>query len=179
MVLLNSSEIVPVDLPAISLLDVRTGASVFLHENSNILVLAVICNHCPYVLHIKSCMQEVLNAYANAKDIDVIAVSGNDPELYPEDSPDKMKIFSKDFNFPYLYDAEQAFLRAIGAVCTPEFYIYKKGKLHYHGRFDDSSPGNNNIVTGADLQNAITTIMGGKSVLRAFSSQGCSIKWKA
>jgi hypothetical protein len=174
MALLESKQIEAIRIPQISLIDVRSGSDY--HVVGDLTIIAVICNHCPYVLHIKSVMQEVLNS-ALTKGFEVVAISGNDVRHYPEDAPDKMKLFSDGFEFPYLYDEKQLFLKALQAVCTPEFYIFRKQVLVYHGRFDSASPGNSVVVTGCDLKQAIIDILHNKQISLQLPSIGCSIKW--
>lgn len=163
-------------MPAASLFDV--GAREY-HKllDAEVLVIAIICNHCPYVLHIKERMIEVLNSMVN-QGSSVYAISGNDPLKYPEDAPDFMRTFAMKFNFRYLFDEDQSFLKAIGAECTPEFYIFKFGRLFYHGRFDSSSPGNSEPVTGIELLEAYNDLSQYQFARQQLPSQGCSIKWR-
>lgn len=142
-----------------------------------VVIIAVICNHCPFVLHIKSKMTECLNAYAGQGHA-VYAISGNDPQQYPEDAPDKMRAFAENFKFKYLFDESQEFLRALQAECTPEFYIFKAGNLFYHGRFDGAAPSNSEQVTGIDLAVAVADLSKYDIARQQVVSQGCSIKWR-
>ena len=161
-------------LPNIKLYDPRQDLNIEIE--GEVVIIAVICNHCPYVLHIKQVMTNVLND-AIAQGFAVYAISGNDPKAYPADAPEHMVGFGKDFAFPYLYDAKQGFLQAIAAECTPEFYIFKDKKLKYHGRFDGSSPGNGQPVTGIELVKAIAAVANEELPQCQLPSQGCSIKW--
>ncbi len=146
------------------------------------LIVAFICNHCPYVVHIKSAFAEFAEIYQK-KGIAVVAISSNDAETYPMDSPEKMSIDSKRYNysFPYLYDETQGVAQAFGAQCTPEFYLFdSENRLVYRGQFDSSRPGNGVDVTGSDLRAAVEAVLAGEVVSsHQKPSIGCSIKWKA
>ncbi|MBT4695813.1 MAG: thioredoxin family protein [Alphaproteobacteria bacterium] len=144
-------------------------------------IFAFICNHCPYVIHIKEKMSELLNnAYRN--DFSVFAINSNDMESYPLDNKEMMKNDIKKFNyeFPYLIDEDQSVAKSFQAMCTPEFYIFDNNKdLIYRGRFDKSSPGNNELTDGSDLQMAIQSIKRGERIIKQqYPSMGCNIKWK-
>ena len=144
-------------------------------------IFAFICNHCPYVINIKEKMSELLNnAYRN--DFSVFAINSNDMESYPLDNKEMMKNDIKKFNyeFPYLIDEDQSVAKSFQAMCTPEFYIFSNNKdLIYRGRFDKSSPGNNELTDGSDLQMAIQSIKRGERIIKQqYPSMGCNIKWK-
>ena len=144
-------------------------------------IFAFICNHCQYVIHIKEKMSELLNnAYRN--DFSVFAINSNDMESYPLDNKEMMKNDIKKFNyeFPYLIDEDQSVAKSFQAMCTPEFYIFGNNKdLIYRGRFDKSSPGNNELTDGSDLQMAIQSIKRGERIIKQqYPSMGCNIKWK-
>ena len=144
-------------------------------------IFAFICNHCPYVIHIKEKMSELLNnAYRN--DFSVFAINSNDMESYPLDNKEMMKNDIKKFNyeFPYLIDEDQSVAKSFQAMCPPEFYIFGNNKdLIYRGRFDKSSPGNNELTDGSDLQMAIRSIKRGERIIKQqYPSMGCNIKWK-
>lgn len=144
-------------------------------------VVMFICNHCPYVIHIIDKLVEVGAEY-KLKGISFIAISSNDVENYPEDSPEKMRELAKekDFPFPYLYDDTQEVAKAYKAACTPDLYVFDKDlKLVYRGQFDSSRPGNDIPPSGEDLTNALDNILEGKEVSRDQApSIGCNIKWK-
>lgn len=165
----------PIDIINRRLLDTKLDNLVELKLN-DILIIAVICNHCPFVLNLKNKLSLVLNKFYHSG-FNVYAISGNDPLQYPEDSPEFMREFAKDFDFPYLYDESQEFLKSLQAECTPEFYVFKDRKLKYHGRFDDSTPSNGLEVTGKDLIAAVKNIALDLEVSQ-FQAVGCSIKWR-
>ena len=144
-------------------------------------IFAFICNHCPYVIHIKEKMSEILNnAYRN--DFSVFAINSNDMDNYPSDNKEMMKNDIKKFNynFPYLIDEDQSIAKSFRAMCTPEFYIFDNRKvLVYRGRFDKSSPGNNEITDGSELLEVISALNQGKKITNEqYPSMGCNIKWK-
>nr|XP_023895283.1 uncharacterized protein LOC112007205 isoform X2 [Quercus suber] len=143
-----------------------------------------ICNHCPFVKHLKKDIVKLTNFYMK-KGLAVVAISSNSVATHPQDGPQFMAEEAKLFNypFPYLYDESQDVARDFGAVCTPEFFLFKKDgrrpfELAYHGQFDDSRPSNNVPVNGRDLSLAIDCVLSGQLVPSVQKpSVGCSIKW--
>jgi len=144
-------------------------------------VIMFICNHCPFVIHVNSELVKMANEYQQ-KGINFIAISANDVENYPQDSPELMKQLAKDENypFPYLYDETQEVAKAYDAACTPDFYVFDKDlKAVYHGQLDNSRPGNGKPVTGIDLRNSLDNLLENKPTLENQKpSMGCGIKWK-
>lgn len=144
-------------------------------------VIAFICNHCPFVKHLKkefsTFAQDVL-----AQNIHTIAINSNDVEKYPDDSLEKMKEDKEMFHyaFPYLLDESQEVAKLYRAACTPDFYLFDANKtLVYRGQFDASRPENGIPVTGEDLRQAITHLLAGNPPLtQQRPSIGCNIKWK-
>jgi peroxiredoxin len=171
------------EAPPFSLPDVVSGEAVSLDDYAGraALVVVFICNHCPYVKHIKEGLAAFGRDYAD-KDVGVVAISSNNPSTHPQDHPDRMREDAERFGyaFPYLFDETQEVARAYRAVCTPEFYVFDRGrKLVYHGQFDDSRPGNDVPVTGADLRAAVDALLAGRPVpTDQTPSIGCNIKWK-
>jgi peroxiredoxin len=146
------------------------------------LLVAFICNHCPYVKHIRSGLAQFARDY-EARGAALVGINSNDVANYPDDSPAKMKeeVKSAAYVFPYLYDESQAVAKAYRAACTPDLYLFDKShKLVYRGQFDDSRPGNGLPVTGKDLRAALEAVLAGKPVSpNQKPSIGCNIKWKA
>ena len=182
MTLTESAQLVPGN-PARSftLPDTRTGKPVSLDEfTGQAVLLAFICNHCPYVVHLLDAFVQVTGNMA-AQGVATIAISANDAAQYPADSPDKMAELaaSRGFNFPYCHDESQAVAKAYGAVCTPDLFLFDtQHKLYYHGQFDASRPGQG-AATGADLSAAVTQLLAQQSAPQNTQpSVGCSIKWK-
>jgi peroxiredoxin len=144
-------------------------------------LVAFICNHCPYVKHIRSEFVEFAKEY-QARGVAVVAISSNDAESYPEDGPAQMAAEIKDagYTFPYLYDETQDVAKAYRAACTPDFFLFDRDRrLVYRGQFDDSRPSNGRPVTGADLRTALDAVLSGRPVSADQKpSVGCSIKWK-
>lgn len=144
------------------------------------LIVAFVCNHCPFVVHLADKFGGFATDYA-VKGIATVAISANDVEKYPADSPEKMAEFAseKGWNFPYLYDESQAVAKAYAAACTPDFYLFDSSlKLVYAGQFDDSRPGRGE-PTGADLSSAVDNLLGGTPTPEPwYPSSGCNIKWK-
>ena len=144
-------------------------------------LIMFICNHCPYVKHLKTELTNLAKEY-QPKGLSVIAISSNDVDNYPEDGPEFMKADARKFEypFPYLFDETQSVAHAYQAACTPDFYLFDGGlKLVYRGQFDDSRPGNDVPITGKDLRNAIEDVLKGNPVSDVQKpSVGCNIKWK-
>ncbi|XP_031504678.1 uncharacterized protein LOC116267210 isoform X1 [Nymphaea colorata] len=148
------------------------------------LLVMFLCNHCPFVKHLKKDIVKLANFYMQ-KNLAIVAISSNSVETHPQDGPKLMAEEAKLFGypFPYLYDESQDVARAFGAVCTPEFLLFKKDgrrpfELFYHGQFDDSRPGNGIPVTGRDLSLAIDCVLSGQPLSAPQKpSVGCSIKW--
>lgn len=136
----------------------------------------VICNHCPYVKAIEDRLIE-LGQYFEGKPVQIMAVSANDAENYPEDSFEKMK--EKNYPFPYLYDEGQTVAQALGAVCTPDFFLFGgDNKLAYRGRLDDNwkEP---EKAQSQELKAAMDCLLNGQMIPEPqMASMGCSIKWK-
>jgi peroxiredoxin len=145
------------------------------------LLVAFICNHCPYVKHIRSGLAEFARQY-QTKGLAMVGINSNDVDEYPEDSPELMakETAAAGYTFPYLYDATQAVAQAYHAACTPDFFLFDANQqLVYRGQFDDSRPGNNTPVTGKDLRAACDAVLAGKPVPATQKpSAGCNIKWK-
>lgn len=166
--------------PDFSLPDVVTGKTVSPADfaGSPGMLVAFICAHCPYVVHVR---EEMVRLAKDHPQVAVIAISSNDAAKYPEDGPDGLRAMAEGcgFPFPMLYDESQDVARAYTAACTPDFFLFDdERKLAYRGRLDDSTPGNGKPVTGADLRAAIDAVLAGKAPEAAAPSLGCSIKWK-
>ncbi len=144
-------------------------------------LVAFICNHCPYVKHIRSHFAQLAREY-QGKGVAIVGISSNDVKEYPEDSTEMMakEIKAIGYSFPYLYDESQEVAKAYQAACTPDFYLFDRARrLVYRGQMDDSRPGNNRPVTGADLRAALDSVLAGKRVsANQKPSVGCNIKWK-
>ncbi len=145
------------------------------------LLVAFICNHCPYVKHLRDAFAAFAVEYGE-RGLAIVAINSNDAVAYPDDSPENMRREAEaaGYTFPYLFDETQAVARAFHAACTPDFFLYDRHlKLVYRGQFDDSRPGNGVPVTGADLRAACDAVLAGKPVPEAQkASIGCNIKWK-
>lgn len=146
-----------------------------------VLVVMFICNHCPYVKHLRGALAE-FGHEAAGQGVAVVAISSNDAEAYPADSHEAMFDEARDagYNFPYLFDESQQVAQAYQAACTPDFYVFdRERKLRYRGQFDDSRPGNGVAITGTDLRQAIADVLAGKTPAeRQVPSIGCNIKWR-
>src|SRR3974390_53013 len=160
-----------------------TGKSISLKDlqGAPALVVVFMCNHCPYVKHIRSGLAQLARDYL-PRSVAVVGISSNDVTNYPADSPPKMAEEAKaaGYTFPYLYDETQAVAKAYRAACTPDLYLFDKDqRLVYRGQFDDSRPGNGVPVTGKDVRAALDAVLAGQAVSpNQKASIGCNIKWK-
>ncbi len=144
-------------------------------------LIMFICNHCPYVLHVMDELVEIGKEYL-PKGIGFVAISANDVENYPEDSPELMKLFAvnRGFPFPYLYDESQETAKAYQAACTPDYNLFDANdRCVYRGQLDGSRPQNNIPIDGRDLRDALNKVIAGKKPdENQLPSSGCNIKWK-
>jgi peroxiredoxin len=170
-------------IPAFSLPDTVSGRPV---SSDSLLgkpsVVIFICNHCPYVKHIREGLA-AFGRFCQEQGVAMVAISSNDAVAYPDDSPEKMALEAKDagYVFPYLFDESQAVARAFEAACTPDLYIYDaEGRLAYRGQFDDARPKNDAPGTGQDARAAVAALVAGqKPSAEQQPSIGCNIKWKS
>lgn len=145
------------------------------------LLVAFICNHCPYVKHIADPFAKLAAKWLD-QGVQVVGINSNDADAYPDDSPDAMvaEAAARGYTFPYLFDADQSVAEAYEAQCTPDFFLYDhEHRLVYRGQLDASRPGNKVLVTGSDVQAAIDAVFEGHTVAKQIPSMGCNIKWKA
>lgn len=169
--------------PNFELEDVISGKRIKLSETPDFTatVIMFICNHCPYVKHINTELTKLANDYIG-KGVRFIAISSNDVEHYPDDSPENMKATAEThhYPFPYLYDATQEVAKAYNAACTPDFFVFGNDlSLIYRGQLDDSRPGNNIPVTGSSIRQALDCLLHDKPInVVQKPSLGCNIKWK-
>jgi peroxiredoxin len=173
-----------VGAPDFALPDVVSGGTVRRDDfkGNKALLVMFVCTHCPYVKHVERGLA-ALGVDYEEKAVAIVAISSNDANNYPDDSPAGLKkqAETRGFVFPYLYDESQSVAKAYHAACTPDFFLFDANfKLVYRGQFDSSRPGNGVPVTGQDLRAAIDTVLAGKPVPKEQRpSIGCNIKWKA
>ncbi len=151
-------------------------------KDKGALLVVFICNHCPYVVHIRSGLAQLARDY-QPRGLGMVGINSNDAKNYPDDSPSKMRdeVKTTGYTFPYLYDETQEVAKAYRAACTPDFFLFDCGRrLIYRGQFDASRPGNGIPVTGKDLRAALDAVLAGKAPSELqVPSMGCNIKWKA
>ncbi|MGH7967439.1 MAG: thioredoxin family protein [Limisphaerales bacterium] len=145
------------------------------------LLVVFLCNHCPYVKHIRSGLAALAREY-QGRGVAVLGINSNDVQNYPADSPARMaeEVKAAGYTFPYLYDETQTVAKAYRAACTPDFFVFDAAqRLAYRGQLDDSRPGNNLPVTGRDLRAALDAVLAGRPAPGPQKpSIGCNIKWK-
>jgi peroxiredoxin len=181
------STMLPLGTPApdFHLLEPATGKMVSLTDfaAAPALLVMFICNHCPYVVHIRARLAVVCREY-QTRGVATVAINSNDASAYPADSPEKMvdEVRAAGYTFPYLYDESQAAARSYHAACTPDFFLFDRARrLFYRGQFDDSRPRVEQPlpVTGKDLCAAMDAVLAGRPAPETQKpSLGCNIKWK-
>ena len=168
------------DLPVANPEGQESTRSLESFADAKVLVVAFICNHCPFVVHVEDALLAVARRYQR-RGVAFAGISANDARKYPADSFANMarRARAKAYPFSYLYDETQETARAYGAVCTPDLFVYDQDRrLAYRGRFDATRPGMGR-PTGADLCQALDELLNSGTVSMAqHPSMGCNIKWK-
>ena len=153
-----------------------------LGESGLAYLVMFICNHCPFVVHVRQELTRLGHDYA-PQGVTLVAINSNDVITHPADSPEKMKeeAISNDYVFPYLFDENQSVAKAFRAACTPDFFLFDaQKKLVYRGQLDSSRPANNEPVTGSDIRMALDAILNNKKEqVDQKPSIGCNIKLRA
>jgi thiol-disulfide isomerase/thioredoxin len=182
--LVNSSQSLPLgaQAPLFSLPNYQdqahAGVMVSLPTAAPATVVIFLCNHCPYVVHIRARLIAIAHEY-KARGVCFVGINANDVTQYPEDHPTHMP--AQGYPFPYLWDADQQIAKAYHAACTPDFFVFDSAlRGYYYGRFDGATPGNQVPVTGNDLVHALECLLAGVTPYpdRALPSMGCNIKWR-
>ncbi len=170
--------------PDFQLPDVVSGESISLatFADKKALLVMFICQHCPFVKHVKAELARIGHDYG-PKGVGIVAISANDITTHPGDAPDQLKAMAleQNFNFPFCYDATQETAKAYTAACTPDFFLFNGDrKLVYRGQLDDSRPSNDKPVTGKDLRKALNAVLAGQLIdANQTPSVGCNIKWRS
>lgn len=171
-------------IPEFSLPDAVSGENVGPMDfaSAQALLVMFICNHCPFVKHVIDELTQIAAEY-QSRGVDVIAINSNSVETHPQDGPEHMKELAeeKGWEFPFLFDESQEVAKEFQAACTPDLFVFGSDhRLLYRGQLDDSRPGNDIPVTGADLRAALDAALEGKAISEAEQkpSIGCNIKWK-
>jgi peroxiredoxin len=151
-------------------------------QGKNGLLVVFMCNHCPFVIHVRPHLAAFAKEYMD-KGLGIVGISSNDVTEYPQDGPEAMKTehAAAGYVFPYLHDATQAVAKAYRAACTPDFFLFDRDhRLVYRGQFDSSRPKTDIPVTGSDLRAAADALLAGMPIVAdQMPSIGCNIKWKA
>ena len=172
------------EAPDFSLPDTVSGRTMSLADfaDAPALLVMFICNHCPYVKHVRNELARFGRDHLD-RGLAIVAINSNDPDRHPDDSPEAMKVEAETYGytFPYLFDGEQTTAAAYTAMCTPDFFLFDGDRrLVYRGQFDSARPGNEIPVTGNDLRAAASAVLAGEPVSDIQRpSMGCSIKWRS
>lgn len=169
--------------PEFTLLDPVTGTQRSLSKaGAAATVIMFICNHCPFVIHVRDEITRLERDYA-PRGVAFFGINSNSEETHPQDGPAHMAELVRElgWKFPFLFDATQEVARAYHAACTPDFYVFDRDrKLAYRGQLDESRPSNGKPVTGRDLRAAIDAVLAGQPVVaEQRPSIGCNIKWRS
>lgn len=180
------STMLPLGTPApdFALPEPGTGRTVSLgdFDDAPALLVAFLCNHCPYVKHIADRFAAVAADFQR-DGAAVVAVNSNDVTTHPADSPANMKleVARRGYTFPYLFDETQEVAKTYRAACTPDFFLFDGDRrLAYRGQFDSTRPGSSEMVTGRDLRAAMAAVLAGRAPsAEQVPSIGCNVKWRA
>jgi len=152
-----------------------------LPDRADAFLVMFICNHCPFVQHVREELSRLGKEYGN-RNVAICAINSNDTNNYPGDSAENMKQEAETwgYSFPYLLDADQSVAKDYRAACTPDFYLFDAARsLVYRGQLDGSRPSNDVPVDGRDLRAALDAVLSGTPVSEQQKpSIGCNIKWK-
>jgi thiol-disulfide isomerase/thioredoxin len=167
--------------PDFALLEPASGKRRLLSGiNAPATVVMFICNHCPFVIHVRDELTRLERDYAS-KGVAFVAINSNSEETHPQDGPEHMAQLVREmgWEFPFLFDATQEVAKAYHAACTPDFFVFDRDKrLAYRGQLDDSRPSNGKPVTGSDLRAAIDDVLAARPArAEQRPSIGCNIKW--
>lgn len=170
--------------PSFQLVDTKTRETTSLDDvkGGKGTLVAFVCNHCPYVVHLDKELGKLAKEIKNLG-VNTVAISSNDVENYPQDGPEKMVEFAAQsgWDFPYLYDVSQEVAKAYSAACTPDFFLFDtEGALYYAGQFDDTRPNDGSSPDGSCLRDAVNQMLTGEGHKGQMKpATGCNIKWKA
>ncbi len=181
---LTPSNMLPLGIkaPEFALRNAVDGSAVTLKdfEGSEALLVMFICNHCPFVIHVRDELSRLASDYL-PRGLAIVAINSNSSVTHPQDGPEHMKelALSQGWEFPFLFDETQSVAQTYKAACTPDFFLLDADRrLVYRGQLDDSRPGNDVPVTGKDLRAAIDAVLAGRPVSEEQKpSIGCNIKW--
>lgn len=167
--------------PDFTLPDVLTGKPVSLSDfaGKKALLVTFLCNHCPYVVHIREELARIARVYRE-QSVGFLGITANDAAEYPDDSPEATRPLARLLGFPILYDESQAIAKTYTAACTPDFFLFDaQRRLVYRGQLDSTRP-RQDPPNGADLRDAIGAVLAGQPVNpEQKPGIGCNIKWKA
>ncbi len=182
-----NSTMLPLGTPAADFLlpDTVSGGLLSLEQlrGERATLIMFICNHCPFVMHVKEQLLALARDF-RPRGVSVVAISSNDISTHPQDGPGPMRALMAEWGNPfdaYLYDESQETAKAYQAACTPDFYLFDAGlRCVYRGRLDASTPKNREPNDGRDLRAALEALLSGGSISPdQWPSVGCNIKWKA
>jgi peroxiredoxin len=170
--------------PGFALVNAIDGRTTSLEDvrGKRVLLVMFICNHCPFVVHVRDELTKLATDYLS-REVGIVAINANSSKTHPQDAPEAMKRLALQlgWSFPFLFDETQEVAKAYRAACTPDFYLFDASfRLVYRGQLDDARPGNGVPVTGMHLRAAMDAVLEGRPVSETQKpSVGCNIKWNA
>ena len=170
--------------PGFALVNAIGGRTTSLEDvrGKRALLVMFICNHCPFVVHVRDELTKLATDYLS-REVGIVAINANSSKTHPQDAPEAMKrlALKLGWSFPFLFDETQEVAKAYRAACTPDFYLFDASfRLVYRGQLDDARPGNGVPVTGMHLRAAMDAVLEGRPVSETQKpSVGCNIKWNA
>lgn len=151
------------------------------YADAKVLVVVFMCNHCPYVVHVREALAALGKDLAQLG-CAMVGISSNDAAAYPADGPEAMsrECERAGYTFAYLYDETQDVAKAYDAACTPDIYVFDQDrKLRYRGQLDGSRPGNDIVPDASDVRAAVHALLAGQAPdADQVPSMGCNIKWR-
>jgi len=149
-------------------------------SEAKLLIVAFLCNHCPYVVGSEQRINDLF-AHYNPRGVAMVAINSNATENHPDDDFEHMKTKARQagYKFPYLRDESQQVAKAYGALRTPHFFVFDADRrLRYTGRMDDN-PREPGEETTHELRDALDAVLAGKEPPVAKTNPiGCNVKWK-
>ena len=150
-------------------------------EEAKGFIVVFTCNTCPFAIANQERIQ-ALDAQFKPKGYPVIAINPNDPEVQAGESFKEMQDLaaSKQFTYPYLYDANHEIYAEYGATKTPHVYVLQKKddalEVKYIGAIDDSVRDASTVTTFFVVQAVEALLKGQEANPETTKAIGCSIK---
>jgi thiol-disulfide isomerase/thioredoxin len=159
--------------------NVLTGSDWIMKEHKNsVLVVIFNAHNCPYTKLYENRIAKLSKSYME-KGVSFVLVNANTSDENSEANMVKTAK-EKSYNFPYLSDKKQQLATKLGALKTPEVFVFSnKNGVHYlkyRGAIDDN-PQVENDTKNTYLKDAIEILFNGKNIsTQETRAIGCMIK---